>query len=181
MSGCNLIILPDATVMMGKMGFLSPDSQCYSFDHRANGYARGEGFGVIILKRLTDALQNGDTIRAVIRSTGSSQDGTTPGITQPNVIAQASLIRDTYAKAGLSLARTAFFEAHATGNLRLAVCDRIHFIRQNSCETGTPVGDPTEAAAIGAAFAEYRSLESPLIVYVQTGLCYLSETLFFHC
>lgn len=101
------------------MGFLSPDSRCYSFDDRANGYARGEGCGVVVLKRVSDAIQDGDTIRAIIRSTGSNQNGHTPGITQPSKDAQASLIQETYKKAGLNFATTRFFEAH--GILTLAV------------------------------------------------------------
>ncbi len=84
------------------MNMLSPSSKTFSFDHRANGYARGEGFGVLILKRLKDALRDGNTIRAVIRSTGSNQDGHTPGMTTPSSTAQETLIRDTYRKAGLS-------------------------------------------------------------------------------
>lgn len=94
------------------MGFLSPDSCCYSFDSRANGYVRGEGVGVIIIKKLSDAVRDNDTIRAVIRSTGSNSDGHTPGITQPSSKAQEQLIRDTYAKAGLGLDQTRFIEAH---------------------------------------------------------------------
>jgi acyl transferase domain-containing protein/NADPH:quinone reductase-like Zn-dependent oxidoreductase/SAM-dependent methyltransferase len=125
------------------MNFLSPDSRCFSFDDRANGYARGEGFGVLVLKRLTDAILDGDSIRAVIRSTGSNSDGRTPGITQPSKDAQELLIKETYEKAGLDLGATRFFEAHGTG---------------------TPVGDPIEAGAIGAAFGKYRSPEEPLYV-----------------
>jgi acyl transferase domain-containing protein len=94
------------------MGFLSPDSLCYSFDHRANGYARGEGFSFVVLKRVSDAVRDNDTIRAVIRSTGSNQDGHTPGITQPSRDSQERLIRETYEKAGLSMTPTRFFEAH---------------------------------------------------------------------
>lgn len=94
------------------MGFLSTDSRCYSFDDRANGYARGEGCAVLVIKRVSDAIQDGDTIRAIIRSTGSNQDGHTPGITQPNEGSQISLIQETYDKAGLDFATTRFFEAH---------------------------------------------------------------------
>ena len=65
------------TMALANMGFLSPDGRCYSFDERANGYARGEGFAVIVIKPLSDAIQDGDTIRAVIRGTGSNQDGRT--------------------------------------------------------------------------------------------------------
>jgi acyl transferase domain-containing protein len=97
------------------MNMLSRDSRCWSFDERGNGYARGEGIGVLVLKRVSDAIRDGDTIRAVIRSTASNHDGYTPGITQPNQKAQELLIRDCYAKAGLSLDRTGFFEAHGTG------------------------------------------------------------------
>lgn len=97
---------------MSNMNFFSPDSKCFSFDSRANGYARGEGFGVLVLKRLSDALEHGETIRAVIRSTGSNQDGRTPGITQPSSQAQVTLIKSTYHKAGLDMSSTRFFEAH---------------------------------------------------------------------
>jgi acyl transferase domain-containing protein len=102
----------EAISTLSNMNFLSSDSRCYSFDHRANGYARGEGFGVVIIKTLTDALKDGDTIRTVIRSTGTNQDGYTPGITQPSGVAQEQLIKETYRKAGLSMKPTRFFEAH---------------------------------------------------------------------
>ena len=94
------------------MSFVSPDGRCYSFDERANGYGRGEGCGVIVIKRLSDAINDGNVIRAVIRSTGSNQDGYTPGLTQPSRALQARLISECYAKAGLDFAPTRFFEAH---------------------------------------------------------------------
>jgi len=97
------------------MNMLSVDSRCWSFDERGNGYGRGEGIGVLVIKRLSDAIHDGDTIRAVIRSTSSNHDGFTPGITQPNPKSQEDLIKECYAKAGLQLARTGFFEAHGTG------------------------------------------------------------------
>lgn len=102
----------DTLSTLSNMSFLSRDSRCYSFDHRANGYARGEGFGVIVIKPLSAALQNGDTIRAVVRSTGTNQDGRTPGITQPSKAAQEQLIKETYRKAGLDMKVTKFFESH---------------------------------------------------------------------
>ena len=101
--------------MLSNMKFISPDSRSFSFDHRGNGYGRGEGFGIIVLKRLTDALRDGDTIRAVVRSTGSNQDGRTPGITQPSGDAQEALIAETYTKAGLNMRTTRYVEAHGTG------------------------------------------------------------------
>ena len=141
--GCNLCYHPDFMRLMSNFNFLSPDSRCWSFDHRANGYARGEGFGVVVVKRLLDAVNDGNTIRAVIRATGLNQDGRTLGITQPNGDAQKSLIESTYRRAKLDMAPTRFFEAHGTG---------------------TPVGDPIEAAAISEAFRAFRSAEDPLYI-----------------
>ena len=113
--GVNLILVPDQMTTMNPLHFLSPDSQCYSFDDRANGYTRGEGIGIMVLKHIDDAIRDGDCIRAVIRSTGVNSDGKTPGITLPSTAAQASLIRKTYAAAGLDPAHTGYFEAHGTG------------------------------------------------------------------
>lgn len=134
---------PNFMKMMTDFNFLSKDSRSWSFDSRANGYARGEGHAVLVLKRFSDALQNGDTIRAVIRNTGSNQDGRTPGITQPNGDSQVDLIRRTFLQAGLDMHPARFFEAHGTG---------------------TPVGDPIEANAIGVAFSQHRSSEDPLYI-----------------
>ncbi|KAF1828904.1 reducing type I polyketide synthase [Decorospora gaudefroyi] len=142
-AGCNLFYNADAFAPLTSLNFLGPDSISYSFDHRANGYARGEGFGVVVVKRLADALRDGNTIRAVVRATGVNQDGRTAGITQPSSKAQEALIRDTYARAGLDLKTTRFFEAHGTG---------------------TPIGDPLEASAIGAVFKHERSADEPLVV-----------------
>ena len=101
------------SIAFSNMNFLSPDGLCYSFDQRANGYARGEGFGVLILKRLSHALRDRDTIRALIRSTGLNQDGwTSGGVTQPSKRAQAELIVDTYSRAGLDRNLIGFIEAH---------------------------------------------------------------------
>ena len=77
------------------MNLLSPDYRRFAFVSRANGYARGEGFGALVLKSMLDALQDHDVIRADIRSTGSNQNGRTPGITQPSSQAQAAWIKDT--------------------------------------------------------------------------------------
>jgi acyl transferase domain-containing protein len=126
------------------LNFLSPDGRCHSFDHRANGYARGEGFGVVILKRLSDAIRDGKSIRAVIRATGSNQDGKSPGITQPTSAAQSMMIRDTYAAGGLDLKSTRFFEVHGT---------------EHKPEI------PTEARAIAEVLSrDNRSPEDPLYI-----------------
>jgi acyl transferase domain-containing protein len=141
--GANTIFGLDSWQSLSNMNFLSPDSRCYSFDSRANGYARGEGFGIVVLKPLCSAVADGDTIRAIIRSTGSNQDGRTPGITQPSGESQEALIRATYKKAGLDLNLTRYFEAHGTGTL---------------------LGDPTECAAMASVFSPSRQDESPLFV-----------------
>ncbi|RYP06667.1 hypothetical protein DL765_009401 [Monosporascus sp. GIB2] len=142
-AGCSLTFAPEPYASMTNLDFLSPDSRSYSFDHRANGYSRGEGIAVLVLKRLSDAVTDGNTIRAVIRSTASNEDGKTPGITQPSREAQECLIRETYRRSGLSMAFTRYFEAHGTG---------------------TPIGDPREAQAIGSAFRRYRSIQDPLYI-----------------
>lgn len=94
------------------MNFLSPDSRSYTFDQRANGYARGEGVIVLVLKRLSDAIRHGDVIRAVIRGSGSNQDGHTPGVTQPSISAQEQLIRNVYREAEIDFRSTRYVEAH---------------------------------------------------------------------
>ena len=143
MGGCNLFYNPDTCIPLTSLGFLSPDAKCYSFDHRANGYSRGEGFGILVLKRLSDAIDAGDTIRAVIRSTVANQDGRSPGITQPTKHAQVAATRQAYEQAGLDPSVTRYFEAHGTG---------------------TPIGDPIEASAITEVFSQLRSEEEPLYV-----------------
>lgn len=110
--GSNLMLGADWSMLLGNMNFLSPDSLCYSFDHRANGYARGEGVIGIILKRLSDAVLNGDTIRGVIRSHGVNQDGHTPGLTQPSAESQEALIREVYEKSDLDFGSTRLIETH---------------------------------------------------------------------
>ena len=121
--------------VLDNAGFLSPDGHCHSFDHQANGYARGEGFGFVLLKPLTTALQDGNVIRAVVRATGVNQDGRTPSITAPSMTAQMDLIRKTYEAGGIDLETTEYVEAHGTGTI---------------------VGDPIEAGAIGRVFSEHR-------------------------
>ncbi|KAI1324272.1 polyketide synthase [Xylariaceae sp. FL0255] len=142
-AGCNLILSHEFSMTLDKGGVLGPDGICRSFDEKGNGYGRGEGIGVIVLKRVSDCIRDGDTIRAIIRNSGSNQDGRSPGLTQPTKASQADLIRQVYANAGLDLSLTRFFEAHGTG---------------------TAVGDPIETSAIGELFAPYRSRENPLYI-----------------
>ncbi|PHH90579.1 hypothetical protein CDD83_3266 [Cordyceps sp. RAO-2017] len=137
-SGVNIIEYPGVTQIMCSLGVLSPDGQCFSFDERANGYGRGEGVGTVIIKSLRAARRDGDRVRAVVRATGSSQDGRTPGITLPSSIAQEALIRQVYESADIGMADTGYVEAHGTG---------------------TSVGDPLELAAIVSAFGTNRDAE----------------------
>ncbi|RDL32026.1 Reducing type I polyketide synthase [Venustampulla echinocandica] len=151
----NLICSPEMNIALSNMNFQSPDGRCYSFDDRANGYSRGEGFGVLVLKRLSHAIRDGDTIRALVRSTGTNQDGhTAGGVTQPSKDSQAKLIAETYRKAGLDLKQTRFFEAHGTG---------------------TSIGDPIEARAIGESFQGEHRQNEPLGA-VKTNIGHLEGT-----
>ncbi|OJJ67662.1 hypothetical protein ASPBRDRAFT_68861 [Aspergillus brasiliensis CBS 101740] len=135
-AGASIILHPNFTQRLSYMHMLSADGISHSFDSRANGYGRGEGIGAVLLKPLSQAMADGDVIRAIVRATGANQDGRTPGITMPNAQAQADLIRATYRQIGLSMRDTAYFEAHGTG---------------------TALGDPTELSAIGASFGEERT------------------------
>ena len=110
------MLSPENSVLLGNMNFLSPDGRSFSFDERANGYARGEGVLAVVIKPLADALNNGDVIRAVVRSTASNHDGRTPILTQPSAEAQEALIRDAYRKAGLGFEHTRYVEAHGSCN-----------------------------------------------------------------
>ncbi|KAH8668644.1 fatty acid synthase S-acetyltransferase [Xylariales sp. PMI_506] len=151
--GCNIFYDMPIALGLKSMGFFSPDGKCYSFDHRANGYSRGEGYGALVLKRVSDAIRDGDTIRAVIRGTSSNQDGRSPGITQPTRSGQVALIKAAYANAGIGFDKTRFFEAHGTG---------------------TQVGDPIEAGAISEVFTQHRSAADPIYVgAVKTNIGHL--------
>ncbi|KAE8406292.1 hypothetical protein BDV37DRAFT_292236 [Aspergillus pseudonomiae] len=119
--GSNVIIGLDTSLPLDNLGLLSSDSRSYSFDQRGNGYARGEGVGVLVLRPLKDAIDHNDTNRAVIRSSGSNQDGRTQGITHPSMDIQQKLILDTYKKANLDLSLTSYVEAHGTGSVKSTI------------------------------------------------------------
>ena len=114
--GCNLLLNPDMFQALSNQQFLADDGCSKSFDVKGNGYGRGEGFAIVLLKRVSDAIRDGDTIRAVIRGTGVNQDGKTKGMTVPSADAQAGLIRSVYKKAGLDFSDTNYFEAHVSHN-----------------------------------------------------------------
>ncbi|RYP45619.1 hypothetical protein DL768_008056 [Monosporascus sp. mg162] len=134
-AGANLILGPENFIAESKLQMLSPAGRCRMWDASADGYARGDGFAVVILKRLANAINDGDDIECVIRGSGVNQDGRTRGITMPSSQSQTALISQVYANAGLDVRRMTdhcqYFEAHGTG---------------------TPTGDPIEAAAISEAF-----------------------------
>lgn len=112
--GSNLLLNPDMFLVLSNQQFLAQDGRCKSFDAKGDGYGRGEGFAAVVLKRVDDAIRDGDPIRAVIRGTGVNQDGKTKGITVPNADAQAELIRSTYRSAGIDFTDTHYFEAHVS-------------------------------------------------------------------
>ena len=114
--GCNLLLNSDMFQALSNQQFLADDGCCKSFDSKGNGYGRGEGFAIVVLKRVSDAVRDGDRIRAVIRGTGVNQDGKTKGMTVPSADAQAGLIRSVYKKAGLDYSDTNYFEAHVNHN-----------------------------------------------------------------
>ncbi|KAI0388542.1 hypothetical protein F5Y17DRAFT_463603 [Xylariaceae sp. FL0594] len=142
-AGTNLLLSPDQYVASSKLKMLSPSGRSRMWDKDADGYGRGEGVVALVLKRLSQALEDNDVIEGIIRETGVNQDGRTKGITEPSALAQASLIRETYDKACLDLGnpsdRPQYFEAHGTG---------------------TPTGDPIEAEAISTAFFNTFTLKN---------------------
>ncbi|KAK3363389.1 hypothetical protein B0T25DRAFT_39336 [Lasiosphaeria hispida] len=141
--GAGLILTPSTIMPMTSLGFLSADGKCFTFDSRANGYGRGEGVGIVVLKRLDDAIRDNDTIRAVIRGTASNQDGHTAGITVPNPEAQVRCIKAAYKNAGVGIDKTAYVECHGTG---------------------TKVGDWRELKAISDALSLNRAEDNPMFV-----------------
>lgn len=112
--GVSVHLNPDFFMYLSNQGFLGQEGRSKTFDAKGDGYGRGEGCGVVVLKRVEDAIRDGDNIRAIVRGTGVNQDGKTKGITLPNAVAQAELIRSTYASAGLNLGDTQYFEAHVS-------------------------------------------------------------------
>jgi myxalamid-type polyketide synthase MxaB len=138
--GVNLSLCPDVNISLCKSRMLSPEGRCKTFDKSASGYVRGEGCGVIVLKRLSDALADGDNIMAVIRGSAVNHDGRTSGLTVPSGPAQQELIRRALRNSGLRPSDIAYIEAHGTG---------------------TPVGDPIEINALGSVFGERAD---PLLV-----------------
>jgi len=151
--GVNLILDPSTSVALSAMHALSPDGRCHTFDAAAGGYGRGEGCGMVMLKRLADAVDDGDRILAVIRGSAMNHDGRSNGLTAPHGPSQANLIRSALADAGIEPEQVSYVEAHGTG---------------------TELGDPIEVQVLDEVYCPARSEERPLSIgSVKTNIGHL--------
>ncbi|WP_395577395.1 type I polyketide synthase [Streptomyces sp. BK79] len=138
--GVNLMLVPDSTRTAAAFGGLSPDGECHVFDARANGFVRGEGGCVVLLKPLAAAIADDDPVHCVIRGSAVNNDGATDGLTVPSASAQAAVVRAAQRRAGVTAAEVQYVELHGTG---------------------TAVGDPVEASGLGAAIGSARDGTRP--------------------
>lgn len=151
--GVNLLLSVDLSIVFGAAQMLADDGRCKTFDAAANGYGRGEGCGVVVLKPLELALRDGDNVLAVVRASAVNQDGRSNGLTAPNGNAQAEVIRTALQRAGIAGRDVQYLEAHGTG---------------------TPLGDPIELRAAGTALECDRREAGPLLVgSVKTNIGHL--------
>jgi acyl transferase domain-containing protein/pimeloyl-ACP methyl ester carboxylesterase len=151
--GVNLLLAPEPFMVTEKAGMLAPDGRCKTFDKSANGYVRGEGCGVVVLKRLSAARQNNDRIIAVIRGSAVNHDGRSSGITVPNAAAQQKVIRDALTAAGVAGCAIDYVEAHGTG---------------------TALGDPIEVRSLSAVLGPGRDPSRPVVLgSVKTNIGHL--------
>jgi len=150
--GVNMILSPAHSIAFSKAGVLAADGRCKAFDARANGYVRGEGGGVIVLKPLSSALTDGDPIYALIPGSAIGQDGRTNGLMAPNLDAQEVLLREAYHNAGILPGSVQYVETHGTGTL---------------------LGDSMEAKALGAVIGENRAFGPCAIGSVKTNIGHL--------
>ncbi len=154
-AGVNVMCSPETTIALSKAHMLAPDGRCKTFDASADGFSRGEGCGVLVLKRLEDAVADGDRVLALIRGTAANQDGRSGGLTVPNGPAQESVIRAALADAGVESRDIDYVEAHGTG---------------------TSLGDPIEVRALAGALGEGRSHADPLVIgSVKTNIGHLES------
>jgi acyl transferase domain-containing protein len=134
--GVSLMLVPELTINFCRARMLAADGRCKTFDKSADGYVRSEGCGVVVLKRLSDAVDAGDRILALVRGTAVNQDGRSSGLTVPNGPAQEAVIREALRAAGVKPAEVQYVEAHGTG---------------------TALGDPIEVQALARALGEGRA------------------------
>lgn len=151
--GVNVILAPELSISFSQAGMLSSSGRCHTFSSNADGFVRGEGCGAVLLKRLRDAVRDGDTIHCVVRGTAVNQDGRSVGLTAPNGNAQQAVIREAIKDASLEPEQVDYIEAHGTG---------------------TPLGDPIEVDALRQVFAGTRRPDRPLkIGSVKTNVGHL--------
>ncbi|NEO43740.1 MAG: SDR family NAD(P)-dependent oxidoreductase [Moorea sp. SIO4A3] len=151
--GVQLILSPQVTTALSKLKALSPDGKCKTFDAAADGYGRGEGCGIVVLKRLSDALKDGDNIQAVIRGSAVNHDGPSSALTVPNKLAQEKLIQQALKAAKVEPSQVGYVEAHGTG---------------------TSLGDPMEVRALATVFEQGHNQKNPLrIGSVKTNIGHL--------
>jgi len=153
--GVNLILSPEWTITASKARMMAADGRCKAFDAAADGYVRGEGCGIVVLKRLADAVANGDNILALIVGSAVNHDGHSSGFTVPSKQAQEAVIREALANARVQPAQVSYVETHGTG---------------------TPLGDPIEVRALGAVLSTGRSKDQPLAIgSVKTNIGHLES------
>lgn len=141
--GVNLILTPDMSMIESRANMNSPDGRCKTFDDSADGYGRGEGCGMVVLKRLSDAQADGDQILALIRGSAVNHDGPSGGLTVPNGLAQEALIKKALANGKVEAAQVDYVECHGTG---------------------TPLGDPIEVEALVNVYGKNRPQDVPIII-----------------
>ena len=141
--GSNLILMPDVFIGLSKLKVLAKDGRCKPFDANGDGYGRGEGVGVVALKRLSDAIKDGDYIHAVIKGSAINNDGKGRSLASPNVVQQKKLLEKSLKNSGLSPDEIGYFEAHGPG---------------------TPVGDPIEMEALRSVYGNSKTRKTPLMV-----------------
>jgi phthiocerol/phenolphthiocerol synthesis type-I polyketide synthase A len=153
-AGVNMMLSPENSIGTSRWGMLAPDGRCKTFDADADGYVRSEGCGVVVLKRLSDALRDGDSVRAVVRGSAVNQDGASSGQTVPSGPAQQAVVRAALAAARVEPSEIDYIEAHGTG---------------------TALGDPIELGALSQVFGE-RNGSAPLVLgSVKTNLGHLES------
>jgi phthiocerol/phenolphthiocerol synthesis type-I polyketide synthase A len=142
-AGVNLLLSPAITRSFDEAEAMSRTGQCHAFDASADGFVRGEGCGVVVLKRLTDALRDGDSVLALVCGSAVNQDGRSNGLMAPNPAAQMAVLRAAYTNAGVEPRQVDYVEAHGTGTL---------------------LGDPIEARALGRVLGRARPQSAPLLI-----------------
>jgi len=153
--GVNLVLSPEMTIIFSKAKLMAPDGRCKTFDSSADGYVRSEGCGMIVLKRLSDARRDNNTILGLLRGTCINQDGQSNGLTVPNGLSQQALLQNALNNAGIKPSQISYIEAHGTG---------------------TMMGDPIEIEAIEKVFSQNRTVDNPVIIgSVKTNIGHLEQ------